>query len=243
MFRRMFMKKKAPKRMPLATITNELFLPTRLVYEVYDARRLNSWLVNTSCMAWDERLERWVWLHCDAALDLDFAPAYDKVPKKSRPVVLATCYLVDDQTFHVYTRCGLRAAKFLTFFDRAVLRTVAMGKFIDQYNLVTDMEPGEVPPIPEDYFQDEDKIYFFDLAALIDSPDSPARTAAIEAALETSTLRPLERHRLEDFYEDGPEAMEMSNVFREYMAGIQYHSDKPICLAEEFRRLIAQLKK
>ena len=52
-----------PKRLPLATVTGELFLPTRLVYEVYDARWLRAWLVKTSCMAWDARQSRWTWNH------------------------------------------------------------------------------------------------------------------------------------------------------------------------------------
>lgn len=239
------MKKSTPKRLPLMTVTDEVFLPTRLVYEVYDAKRLREWLEQTSCMAWDAKRQRWTWIHCDAALKLNFPPAYDTVPEEQRPVVLASCYLVDDQTFHVYTRCGLRAIKFLSFFDREVPRSIAMGTFIDQYNLITDVGPGERLPVPEDYFKDEAKIYFFDLAGLLDSPDSPAKEAALdayEAARETRTWRPLERHRLELFYEDGPEEMEQTSVFRELMAGLQYRSDKPICVTEEVDRLLAEQK-
>jgi hypothetical protein len=239
------MKKRVSKRLPLMTVTDEMFLPTRLVYEVYDASWLRSWLVTTSCMSWDARLRRWTWIHCDAALKLNFPPAYDTVPEEQRPVVLASCYLVDDQTFHVYTRCGLRAVKFLSFFDRAVPRSIAMGKFVDQYNLITDVAPGERLPVPEDFFKDESKIYFFDLTGLLESPESPAKKAALdayEAAMETRTWRPLERHRLESFYEDGPEAMEQASVFREYMAGLQYRSDKPIRPTEELNRLLARQK-
>ena len=150
MFRRMFMKKKAPKRMPLATITNELFLPTRMVYEVYDARRLNSWLVNTSCMAWDERLERWVWLHCDAALDLDFAQIRQSAEEKPPCGIghLLSGRRPDLPRLHP---CGLRAAKFLTFFDRAVLRTVAMASS-SIINLVTIWNRARCLPF-EDYFR------------------------------------------------------------------------------------------
>jgi hypothetical protein len=237
------MKIPVPKRIPIMTVTDEVFLPTRLVYEVYDVSRLRSWLVKTSCMAWDARLRRWTWNHCGAALKLKFPPSYDKVPEEHRPVVLASCYLVDEQTFHVYTRCGLRAAEFLSFFDRKVPRSTALGKFIDQYNLITDVAPGEPLPVPEDYFKDEAKIYFFDLAGLLDSPDSPAKKAALDAydaARETRTWRPLERHRLDLFYEDGPEEMKQASVFRELMAGLQYRSVKPIRPVEEMNRLLAQ---
>jgi hypothetical protein len=41
---------------------------------------------------------------------------------------------------------------------------------------------------------------------------------------------------------DGPEAMEQASVFREYMAGLQYRSGKPICVTQEINRLLAQQK-
>ena len=78
-------------RIVLSTVTGELFLPTRLVYEVYDAKRLRAWLSKTSCMAWDPRQRRWTWNHCGSALKMSFPSAYDKVPAKQRPVVLASC--------------------------------------------------------------------------------------------------------------------------------------------------------
>jgi hypothetical protein len=233
----------AQKRTPLATTTGELFLPTRLVYEVYDASQLRAWLAKTSCMMWDAKIRRWTWNHVGAAIKMKFPPVYDQLPAKQKPVVLASCYLVNDQTFHVYTRCWLRAVKFLSFFDQQVSHSIAMGKFMDQYNLITDVAPGEPLPVPEDYFTDETKLFFFDLIGLLDAPESSAKKAALDAyyaGLETRPWRPLERHRLDDFYEDGPETAEQSSDFRELMAGLQYRSDTPIRPVEELNRLLAQ---
>lgn len=227
------------------TTTGELFLPTRLIYEVYDAKRLRSWLEKTSCVAWDQKLRRWTWNHVDAAINMKFPPVYDQLPANQKPVVLASCYLVNDQTFHVYTRCGLRAVRFLSFFDQQVSHSIAMGKFMDQYNLITDAVPGVPLPVPEDYFKDEAKIHFFDIIGLLDSPDSPAKKAALDAyydAMERHTWRPLERHRLDDFYADGPEMSEQTDSFRELMAGLQYRSAKPIRPVEEMTRILAQRK-
>jgi len=236
------MKNENQTRTAIMTTTGELFLPTRLVYTVHDAKQLQARLTSTNCMDWDEERQRWVWLHAGAALKLKFPPAYAKIPKEHRPVVLATCYPVDNQTFHVYTRCALRAAKFLAFFDRLVSRDIAMGIFVDKYNLITDVLPGETFPIPEDYFRDESKIEFFDLTGLLDSPDSPAKEAALRAYFDTIGSRtwvPLNRHRLEDFYEDGPLEFERSCIFREAMARLQYESDTPICPVAEITRMLA----
>ena len=109
--------------------------------------------------------------------------------------------------------------------------------------LVTDIAPGEPLPVPEDFFKDEGKIEFFDIIGLLDSPDSPAKKVALDAytaSLEHRTWRPLERHRLDNFYEDGPKNAEQASMFRELMANLQYHSDTPIRPTEELTRILAQ---
>ena len=224
------------------TLTNELYLPTRLIYEVYDAKQLRAWLAKTSCISWDPGQRRWTWNYDGAARKLEFPPAYAQVPAERQPVVLASCYLVDDHTFHVYTRCGFRTVKFLVFFDQQVSRSVAIGKLMDQYNLITAVAPGAPVPFPEDYFKDESKIAFDDITALMDAPESPAKKAALAAAMDAAKqrpLRPLERHRLDGFYHDGPALMEQMVLFRQTMAGLQHKSDKPIRPAEVLSKLLA----
>lgn len=43
------------------TTTNEIHLPTRLVYEVHDANRLRGWLKKASRMSWDAVKQRRAW--------------------------------------------------------------------------------------------------------------------------------------------------------------------------------------
>jgi hypothetical protein len=225
------------------TLTEELYLPTRLVYEVYDVKRLRTWLRKTSCIQWNPVKLGWTWNYEGAARSLGFPPAYSNIPKAQQPVVLATGYLVDDHTFHVYTRCCLRTVKFLVFFDKQVSRTVAMGKFIDQYNLITALRTGTPMPFPEDYFKDESKIEFFDLIGLLDSPDSPAKQQALSdyhAKMAQRTLRPLERHRLESFYQDGATMMEQMMKIRELMAMLQSQSPEPIRPFDVMSRMLSQ---
>ena len=213
------------KPIVVMTTTSELYLPTRRVYEVYDVKKLRAWLQKTSFMGWDPVQKRWTWEYDGAVRKLGFPPAYDLVPAERQPVVLASCYLVDDQTFHVYTRCGFRTVKFLVFFDQQVSRSIAVGKFMDQHNLVTTVSPGAPISYPEDCFKDESKIEFFDLIALLDSPNSPAKDqalAAYTAAAAQRTLRPLERHRLDGFYHDGPILMDQMVSFRDSMALLQH---------------------
>lgn len=233
--------KSPPKPIAVMTTTSELYLPTRLIYEIFDVKQLRAWLQKTSCMGWDPGKQRWTWEYDGAIRKLEFPPAYDQVPAERQPVVLALCYLVDDQTFHVYTRCGFRTVKFLVFFDQQVSRSIAVGKFMDQYNLITTVNPGASVPYPEDYFKDESKIEFFDLIALMDAPNSPAKNQALAAyatAAAQRTLRPLERHRLDGFYHDGPTLMNQMVHFRETMALHQHRSATPIRPAEVISKLL-----
>ena len=219
------------KQIVMMTTTNEVFLPTRLVYEVYQERPLREFLGKQSCIGWDPEKHRWTWEYEGAALKLKFSKEYSVKAEKNQPVVLASCYLTDPKTLHAYTRCGLRAVKFLSFFDQYVPRTVAKAKFIDQYNFVTAIKPDEPMPIPEDYFKDESKIEFFDIMGLLDAQETPekkASLAALCAGFEQRALAPLERHRLDMFYEDGVTSLELSMQFRETMAMTQYKSGKPL---------------
>lgn len=224
------------------TTTDELYLPTRLVYEVYDVKKLRAWHQKTSCMDWHPIKKGWTWNYIGAARKMGFPPAYDRVPKKYQPIVLASCYLVDDHTFHVYMRSVFRTVKFLVFFDQQVSRSIAMGRFIDQYNLITSLGPDDSIPFPEDYFKDEAKIEFADMITLMDMPDSPVKKqalAACMAGMAQRTLCPLERHRLDGFYHDGPTLMEQTMRFREVLAMLQHRSDKPIRPMEIMTRILS----
>jgi len=102
------------------------------------------------------------------------------------------------------------------------------------------VNPGAAGPFREDFFKDESKIEFFDIIALMDSPNSPAKDqalAAYAAAAAERTLRPLERHRLDGFYHDGPSLMDQMVSFRDSMALLQYQSDKPIRPMEVISKL------
>ena len=76
----------------------------------------------------------------------------------------------------------------------------------------------------------------------MDSPNSLSKKAALAAyfaAAAQRTLRPLERHRLDGFYHDGPALMEQTARFREVLAMLQHRSDKPIRPMEIMTRILS----
>ena len=222
-----------PRKDPiLQTTTDEPYLPTRLVYAVHQPDTMRRWFQRHPTMLWDPALRRWTWNYHRKLRKLGFSAAYEEAFRRQGGLVLASCYLVDRRTLHVYTRSGLRALRFLVFFDREVSRSIAMGEFVDEYNLLSTAKDVSSIPTPEDFFRDESRIEFFDIAAMEDAPKSRAEEEALYAMLDERTVNgtivPLERHRLEMFYADGPQSFEQAMKFRELMAMLQHQSPTPI---------------
>ena len=152
-----------PHKSPvLQTTTDEIFLPTRLVYAVKQPEVLQRWLRKHPAMLEDRAQGRWTWNYHRKVRKLGFPESYDEALRRQGGLVLASCYQPDKRSFHVYTRCGMRATRFLSFFDKEVSRSVATGEFVDQYNLITTASHVAEVPTPEEYFRDESRIEFFD---------------------------------------------------------------------------------
>lgn len=103
-----------PKSPLVMTTTNELFLPTRIVYRVVDRARVLGTFRGLRCMTL-EPSGRWTWNYEFEAKEMGFPPAYEEVPPERQPVVLAACYWVGADGLHVYVRSTLRLRMFVEF--------------------------------------------------------------------------------------------------------------------------------
>ncbi len=209
----------------MMTTTDELFLPSRIIYKIFDHRQLLARFRQLRCMTDESVKGRWTWNYEFEALNFGFPRAYDEIPPERRPVVLAACYFVKPDRLHVIVRSTLRLTKSLVFFDQQIPRTCARGEFMDEYNLVTVQDPRKPLTTPEDFFRDETKIVFADAEA---APADPAQVADLLRRHRERYLEPLERHRLTAFYEDGEKHMEMAMRLREVLAMKQHQSEKTI---------------
>src|SRR5881396_3488469 len=218
----------------MMTLTDELFLPTRIVYCVKDREELVSRFHNLRCMMFDTFRTRWAWQYEFEATPIGFPVNYRRIPRERQPLVLASCYLLGRSAMHVYMRSALRVSKALVFFDRHIPRACARAEYIDEYNLLTAQEPERPVPEPEDFFRDQSRVCFHDIESIA---DDPARLAAEVSAIPERTLEPLERHRLNAFYEDGEEHTKGAMQMREIMAMAKYFYDNPIKPYEVIREL------
>ena len=133
--------KKPDQSMLVMTTTNELLLPSRIIYRVHDAQRLMTIFRKLRCMIWEPPKRRWTWNYEHEAKALGFPAAYEAVPPERQPLVLASCYLIDPHTLHVYVRSTLRLIKFLVFFGQRVSLTCAKGDAPKSKNDLSSMSP------------------------------------------------------------------------------------------------------
>jgi len=113
--------------------------------------------------------------------------------------------------------------KFLGFFDQAVPRSCAKAEFLDEFNLVTTVAPGEAIPVPKDFFRNGREFEFLDVEKEL--RERRARGEDPVAWLQALTQRPAqarERHRLDSFYEDGLQSLESSLRLRGIVAMKQH---------------------
>jgi hypothetical protein len=222
------------------TLTDELFLPSRIIYRVFDRKRLIAKLRSLRSIVFDPDSQRWVWNYEYEDEQAGFQEAYDRIPPERRPLVLASCFLLADDWFHVYIRSAIRVTKALVFFDRHVPRSCARAEFLDEYNLLTRTDPKAPLPVPEDFFRDESKIVFIDVEKVMEENyGNPARLRRMMGSVAVQLLQPLERHRLSAFYEDGEEHMKTAMRMREIMAMKQGLSDVPIRPPDVYRELFS----
>ena len=82
-------------------------------------------------------------------------------------------------------------------------------------------------PAPEAFFQDESRIEFRDPERLLGG-DNPERSVELLLVEMQREMVPLERHRLDAYYEDGPEHLVGAMKLRELLAMKQHQSGTPV---------------
>lgn len=74
----------------LMTITEEIFQPARIYYDVYDHVALQNIFRDLKCMDYDEQKGRWVWNYTDEAKKIRFKRSWSELPKETHPLVIST---------------------------------------------------------------------------------------------------------------------------------------------------------
>ena len=116
---------KPSEKILVKTLTDELFQPMRLYYTVHDKQKLESCLKKLKCMLYDESLNDWVVNYADEAAKIKLKVAPSNVPKKARPLIIATIYIDNEHAMLVDVRSIERAAKMIEFINKYIPKKAA----------------------------------------------------------------------------------------------------------------------
>ena len=132
-------------RQIIKTMTGEIFLPTRLYYNLHSKSGLQARFSNLSCMNYDRAGDRWVWLYDGEAKNLKLSVPYSSIPPDKRPIILGSFYSRVDGQMYLDVGSVERAIKAIEFFDKRIKRAVAEVEYVAIYNKVCstmDEHPG-----------------------------------------------------------------------------------------------------
>lgn len=219
------------------TLTGEVYLPIRLIYQVNDIEKLEQQFAKLSCMNFDEVKDRWVWLYQVEAKALKFTKSYSALPKETRPIVLGSFFQHDNHEIHLDVASVDRASTAVVFFDKHIRRSVSKVTYCSIYNRI--LEQGEHP------------------GPNFDSLFSTVNTADIEAKLATKLAKLMNQMKsgqfmgaIQDtsfelvesfpvhFYEDGIDTFKSAMRMRENVALKRWQGDKTFNMGKLIQQMV-----
>ena len=219
------------------TLTGEVYLPVRLIYQVRNMEKLQQQFAKLSCMTFDEEKERWVWLYQDEAKALKFAKSYAALPKETRPIVLGSFYQHDGLEIHLDVGSCARASAAVVFFNKHIRRSVLEVTHCAIYCRI--LEQGEHPG-PN----------FDSLFSTVNTADIEAKLATKVAKLMVLMQSGLFPGAIQDtdfelvesfpvhFYEDGIDTFKTTLIMRETVALKRWQGDKTFNMGKLIHQIV-----
>lgn len=143
------------ERKLMMTLTGEVYQPIRVHYDLFDKSMALSAFSRLRCIDFDSSQNRWVWLYDAEAKRLKFKNSYFDIPKKKRPIILASIFFREEGQMFFDIRSHKRATQAIVFFDRYIKSKAAKVTDISIVNRLFDGSEG-LPPLLDIYFNRDD---------------------------------------------------------------------------------------
>jgi hypothetical protein len=128
------LKYKGDKPVLVMTITNEIFQPVRLYYQLHDIKTVTTIFNKLSCMQSDASNKRWVWFYEDEAKTIKLKKPYSSIAKEYRPLVIGSFYSKNNNEMYLDVGSIERAVAALKFFPNYLNKTIATPVYFAIYN-------------------------------------------------------------------------------------------------------------
>jgi hypothetical protein len=126
----------------LMTITEEIFQPARIYYDVYDHVALQNIFLDLKCMDYDEQKGRWVWNYTDEAKKIHFKKSWSELPKETHPLVIGSLYLPKENQMYIDVNSFERVPAAVRFFGDRIDQKIAEVTHMQLYNKISRIRDG-----------------------------------------------------------------------------------------------------
>jgi len=117
----------------LMTTTDELCLPARLYYEVFDKNGLVEQLSKLKCVDWQDD-DHFFITYNNEAKNIGLSVPHKEVPKELYPIILAHGSLVNETQLYLDLRSFERATKMIPFIDKHIAQRITKVTHVATYN-------------------------------------------------------------------------------------------------------------
>ena len=177
---------KPPEKSLVKTLTDEFFQPMRLYYTIHDKQALECCLKHLKCMLYNENLNDWVVNYAAEAANMKLKVPPSKVPKKARPLIIATIYIDNEHAMLIDVRSIERAAKMIAFIDQYIPKKVAEITHTAIYNKLITVAGDDMKSVMD---IDYDDIFNQKNVTVIDPEESIQESNDIAAQYEDKKER------------------------------------------------------
>lgn len=189
----------------LMTITEELFQPARIYYDVYDQVALQDIFLGLKCMDYDDQKNRWVWNYTDEAKKIQFKRSCSEIPKESHPLVIGSLYAPNENLMYIDVNSFERVPAAIRFFGDRINQKIAEVTHMQLYNKISRIRDG----IP-----DHDKLFEKILSNRPD-PDAELHTL-IDEAKKSGNLEEFRDQFFKEQHKKNKQKMDIIETMRVY---------------------------
>lgn len=239
------------KKIVVKTLTDEFFQPMRLYYILHDKQKLLDSLRNLKCILYDESLNDWVVHYTAEATKITLKVPPSKVPKKARPLIIATIYIDNESEMLIDVRSIERAEKMVEFINKHVSKQVAEITHAAIYNqliTVASTNPNSMMDIDYDELFNQKNVTVIDPEEFIRESsgiatqytDKAERMEALLKKTEDNAKKPLPEVEKfpANYYEDGIDSFKTTCHMRQMIAVQHYLGNKDYSFYDLIQELV-----
>jgi hypothetical protein len=234
------------QKMPLWTITGELFQPVRIYYDVLKLQKILTVFHKLQCMDCDLLHEHWTWLYTGESRKITFEK---RNLNPTKPLMLGSFCIRGERNMYLDVPSIERALEAIPFFDRYLSRRAAKITHLSVVNRLFDV--SEARTFTFDHYVESNSVSEDPIKSALQTLDSLSaqvrdeqeKMTLIEAYLENNAREPFPEveHLAVHYYQEGIHQPWLALGSRQYIAIQHWKGNPAYSYADYIREVVRSI--